>query len=95
MARPRLGFYYDVLSSYATRLDLWETEYIHLMPDVEAIGEWYKGSGLRPFLDVLPDDDCRERFLEDYVSAVRASTRLARTGGYLFPFRRLFLMSYK
>ena len=44
----------------ATRLDLWETEYIHLMPDVEAIGQWYKGSGLRPFLDVLPDDDCRD-----------------------------------
>jgi trans-aconitate 2-methyltransferase len=89
------AFYYDMLSSYATRLDLWETEYIHVMPDAESIGEWYKGSGLRPFLDVLPDDPRRERFVEDYVSAVRDIHTPRRDGRVLFPFRRLFLIAYK
>ena len=88
------AFYYDVFASYATKLDLWETEYIHVMPDAEAIGEWYKGSGLRPFLDVLPDDDCRARFLEDYVSAVRDVYTPRADGRILFPFRRLFLIAY-
>jgi trans-aconitate 2-methyltransferase len=89
------GFYYDVLSSCAKRLDLWETEYIHVMPNAESIGEWYKGSGLRPFLDVLPDEGCRDRFLKDYVSAVRGVYTPRPDGRVLFPFRRLFLIAYK
>jgi trans-aconitate 2-methyltransferase len=89
------AFYYDVLSNSTKRLDLWETEYIHVMPDAESIGEWYKGSGLRPFLDVLPDDDCRDRFLRDYVSAVRGVYTTRADGRVLFPFRRLFLVAYQ
>jgi trans-aconitate 2-methyltransferase len=89
------AFYYDVLSSCAARLDLWETEYIHVMPDAESIGEWYKGSGLRPFLDVLPDEECRDWFVEDYVSAVRGAYTPRRDGRVLFPFRRLFLIAYR
>jgi trans-aconitate 2-methyltransferase len=89
------GFYYDVLVNRAARLDIWETEYIHVMPDAESIGEWYKGSGLRPFLDVLSSDDCRNRFLKDYVAEVRGVYSPRQDGRVLFPFRRLFLIAYK
>ena len=44
------GFYYDLLAPHAGRVDLWETEYIHIMPGAEAILEWYRGTGLRPVL---------------------------------------------
>src|SRR5450432_2184634 len=47
------AFYYDVLTPCAARVDLWETEYVHVMADAEAIVEWYRGTGLRPFLDAL------------------------------------------
>lgn len=89
------GFYYDVLANRAMRLELWETEYIHVMPNPEFMGEWYAGSGLRPFLDVLSSDDCRARFLEDYIAALRGSYPPRSDGRVLFPFRRLFLIAYK
>ena len=58
-----LGFYYDVLSPHAARVDLWATEYIHVMDGPADIVEWYKGTGMRPFLDALPSTQDRERFL--------------------------------
>jgi trans-aconitate 2-methyltransferase len=89
------SFYYDVLSRDAKSLTLWQTEYIHIVTDAEAIGEWYKGSGMRPFLDALPDDQTRQRFTEDYVVAVRALYPPRPDGRVLFPFRRLFLIAHR
>ncbi len=57
-----LPFYYDLLTPRAARLDLWKTEYLHIVESPVAIVEWYKGTGLRPFLDQLPDASMQQRF---------------------------------
>jgi trans-aconitate 2-methyltransferase len=88
-------FYYDTLSPHANRLDIWQTEYIHILPSAEAIVEWYKGSGLRPFLDALPADELRQRFLADYLDLIRPAFPPRPNGQVLFPFRRLFIVAYK
>ena len=89
------GFYYDLLAPCAAKVDLWETEYIHVMARAEAIVEWYKGSGLRPYLEALASPDDRQHFLADYLEAIRAAYP-ARSDGYvLFPFRRMFLIAYQ
>ena len=87
------GFYYDLLSPLASRLDLWETEYTHVMQDAAAIAEWYKGTGLRPFLDALPTDTDRDNFLADYVDRVADAYPAQPDGRVLFPFRRFFLIA--
>ncbi len=87
------GFYYDVLSPAARNLDIWETEYMHVMPDTRAIAEWYKGTGLRPFLDALSGDECRDQFMQDYEAALREAYTVRTDGRVLFPFRRLFLIA--
>ena len=46
-------FYYDLLTPHVERIDVWETEYIHVMPGAEAILDWYKGTGLRPYFAAL------------------------------------------
>ncbi len=89
------AFYYDLLAPLAGRLDLWETSYLHILPGPAAIVEWYKGSGLRPFLDALPDEAERQRFLDDYLAAVTAAYPAQRDGKVLLPFRRLFLIAYR
>jgi trans-aconitate 2-methyltransferase len=89
------AWYYDLLSPYASRIDLWETEYIHVLPDVEAIAEWYKGSGLRPYLDVLPDPAEQHYFVAEYLKSIRASYPPRADGRVLFPFRRLLFVAYK
>jgi trans-aconitate 2-methyltransferase len=89
-----LDFYYDALAPHASRLDLWATEYLHALPDIEAIVEWYKGTGMRPYLDALAGDAERERFLAEYREGLRQIYAPQPDGGVLFPFRRIFIVAY-
>lgn len=89
------GFYYDLLAPRSARLDIWETEYLQIMPDAAAILEWYKGTGLRPYLTALPQAADREQFCAEYLAAIRAAYPPRADGRVLFPFRRLFLVAYK
>jgi trans-aconitate 2-methyltransferase len=89
------AFYYDVLAPPAGRVELWTTEYIHVMPDAEAIVEWYRGSGLRPFLDALATDADRLRFAAEYLELIRKAFPARADGRILFPFRRLFVVAYQ
>lgn len=87
------GVYYDILTPHALRLDLWTTDYIHILPDVAAIGEWYRGTGLRPYLDPLGDELLRARFMEDFLAGLRRHYAPQSDGRVLFPFRRLFVVA--
>ena len=42
--------YYDVLSGISDDFEMWETIYCHRMLNYESIIEWYKGTGLRPYI---------------------------------------------
>jgi len=84
--------YYDLLAPIARALDLWETEYQHVMPDVGAIVEWVKGTALRPFLAPLSDAE-RDAFLARYRDRLADAYPAQRDGRVVFPFRRLFLIA--
>jgi trans-aconitate 2-methyltransferase len=85
--------YYDLLAPRARFADLWETTYFHIMPDLDAIIEWVKGTGLRPLLEALGDAAERDAFLADYRACLAEAYRPQPDGRVLFPFRRLFLLA--
>ena len=87
--------YYDLLAPLSGRVDLWFTDYIQVMPDAAAIVEWYKGSGLRPYLDALPDEAAHADFLADYGALIAAAHPARPDGRVLFPFRRMFCVAYR
>ena len=89
------AFYFDVLAPHAQRLEIWETEYIHVMDSPADIVEWYKGTGLRPFLGALRNEVDRERFLAEYLSGIERLYPPRANGRVLFPFRRLFAIAYR
>jgi trans-aconitate 2-methyltransferase len=89
------SFYFDALAPHAARLDLWTTEYIQVMPSAEAILDWYRGTGLRPFLDALGSDVERAHFADDYLASIRAAYPQQPNGQVLLPFRRLFVIAYR
>ena len=91
----RPGFYYDLLQSHTSKLDLWETEYIHVVDGPAAILEWIRGTGLRPFLEALSSDEQRRRFEELFLSGLTAAYPAQKDGRVLFPFRRLFIVAYR
>lgn len=89
------AFYYDALADAAARLEIWETEYYHIMEDAHAIMAWISGAALRPFVDALADDEARERFIARVTERVVAAYPPQSNGRVLFPFRRLFVVAYR
>lgn len=84
--------YYDLLTAEGASVDMWETEYVHVLHGDDPVKEWVKGSALRPLLAAL---DGRERIeLEDRYAALLRTAYPARADGTtLFPFKRLFLVA--
>ena len=62
MTKESPSFYYNLLQPLASRLDIWETEYYHVLSGPEAIIEWFRGTGLRPFLEALESNEQRREF---------------------------------
>jgi len=89
------AFYYDVLAPRAASVDLWLTDYLHVLDGPEAIVEWYRGTGLRPFLDRLSQPAERASFVEAYTREIARAYPRQPDGKILFPFRRLFFVSYR
>lgn len=87
-------FYYDTLAPLAAHVDLWTTDYFHILPGVDGIIEWYRGTGLRPWLEALPDDATRQKFLADYRALLVPYFPPQADGRVLFPFHRLFVIAY-
>lgn len=88
------GEYYDLLATLGTRFDLWQTTYFHQMPTHEAIMEWYRGTGLRPYLEVLSPAD-KTRFEQDVLAEVVRAYPLQANGDILFRFPRFFFTAVK
>jgi trans-aconitate 2-methyltransferase len=92
---PRQGaaWYYSLLRSHAGRVDVWMTTYHHVLTGgTDAVMEWFKGSGLRPFLAPL---DAAETvgFLAEYRQALAEAYPLLADGSVLLPFPRLFIVA--
>ena len=88
------GFYYDLLTPLASRLELWETAYYHVLSGPEGVMEWFRGTGLRPFLEALDSEAMRLEFERMLLKRYTATYPRRLDGRVLFPFRRLFFIAY-
>lgn len=87
------AWYYELLHSAGCRVDVWRTTYHHaLAGGAAAVVEWFKGSGLRPFLAPL-DADERSEFLLRYQTEVAKAYPPQADGSVLLPFPRLFIVA--
>lgn len=89
------AFYYDALVDLTSELDLWETDYQHVLPSRSAVVEWIASTGLRPFLAALDKEDERSAFLAELHRRVADAYSLRADGKVLFPFRRTFVIAYR
>jgi trans-aconitate 2-methyltransferase len=84
-------FYYDLLATHA-RVAIWETNYIQIMPNVAAIIDWLRGTGLGPFLARL-DADEQKRFLDRYAALLAEAYPERSDGRIMLPYPRLFFIA--
>jgi trans-aconitate 2-methyltransferase len=87
------AFYYSLLSPPARSLELWETTYYHQLDSHQDLISWYSSTGMRPFLDSLPED-ARRDFQWDVLSRCKDEYPLQEDGKLLYPFKRLFFIAY-
>lgn len=80
--------YFELLSELSTDFSMWKTIYHHNLPSQESIVEWYKSTGLKPYLEQLSNND-RIEFENDILSEVKKSYPLEKYG-VIFRFHRLF-----
>ncbi len=85
---------FDVLSDISNDFEIWETTYCHRMPNYESIIEWYKGTGLRPYLEQLTESDTDD-FVNDVFIKLKQRYKMQNNGEILFRFPRLFFMVRK
>lgn len=87
-------FYYDLLAPESAHLDVWTTEYQHVLTGDDAVLEWVTGTGLRPILNGLDDGD-RETYLAKYRQRLNVAYPKRADGVTLYPFRRLFFVAVR
>jgi Trans-aconitate methyltransferase len=87
------GFYYDTLSAFGS-VDIWSTEYFHVLTGHYAIIDWISSTGLRPYTERLPKE-LQPAFIRDIRAGLRQVYPQQKDGKVLFPFRRLFFIVYK
>ena len=85
---------YDALKPLCESVDIWHTYYQHRLESHEAIVDWLRSTGLRPFLEPLDDDQQRD-FLRRYLERIRKEYSVLVDGGVLLRFPRLFVVLVK
>ena len=86
---------YALLFDKAKTVDMWETRYCHQLDGYEGLLEWYRGTGMRPYLEALPDKEVRRAFEMRFLEKISAAHALEPDGKLLFWFRRLFFIAYR
>lgn len=88
------GQYFDELAAISSDFSIWQTTYCHRMPSHQHIMEWYKGTGLRPYLSVLNTPDAAA-FEAEVLAGVTKAYPVQRSGEIIFRFPRFFFTAVK
>lgn len=91
--RHQAEWYFRELRGKTKTLDIWRTTYYHSLPGgASAIVEWFKGTGLRPYIALL-NDEGRASFLAKVEEEIAKAYPLLDDGNVLLPFPRLFIVA--
>ncbi len=86
------AFYYDLLSPLAEPVDIWQTEYRHVLSGEHPVTAWIRSTGLVPILSALNESE-QAAFIADYNAAAAAAYPRQADGHVLFDMHRIFLLA--
>jgi len=85
--------YLDLLTRQGLSTDVWQTEYLHVLPGPDPVLDWVRGTGLRPVLAVLTEAEAIA-FSTEYAAALRKAYP-PQPYGTVFGFTRTFVVARK
>ncbi len=86
--------YCELLRTYAGSFSMWESDYFHILDSPQAVLQWYRGTGLRPYLRVLPPE-MHPEFEAEILSGIESLFPRLHDGSVVFKFPRLFFVARK
>lgn len=97
-----IGVYYDLLAApqpaapanEAASVDVWHTVYQHPMDSAAAIVQWLSSTGLKPFVEGLPQE-LQAEYLAEYQNRIDAAYPERADGKRLLAFPRLFMVAQR
>jgi trans-aconitate 2-methyltransferase len=89
------SYYYDHLAKYFSNIDIWATDYYHIMDSQIAILEMIRTTGLKPYLERIENEIAKHEFETLVLRKIEQDYSLQADGKVLFPFKRLFFIAKK
>lgn len=86
--------YCELLRRHAGEFSMWESDYFHLLESPSAVLQWYRGTGLRPYLKALPPEKHSE-FEQEILAGIESLFPRLHDGTVVFQFPRLFFIARK
>ncbi len=86
--------YYDLLNEISSDFYMWKTVYFHRMPSYMSIIEWYRSTGLKPYLELLAET-AKAEFETDVLDFLPKYFSKQKNGEIILRFPRLFFVAYK
>ena len=83
--------YMAAFSKLGGKVNIWHTVYYHRLANASAIVDWVKGTGLRPWLDVLEPGE-HDDYLDRYLARIAEAYPAFSDGSVILPFNRLFMV---
>ncbi|AVA24371.1 trans-aconitate 2-methyltransferase [Rhizobium sp. NXC24] len=83
--------YWSILKPHASSVDVWRTTYYHPLRGLNGIVEWFKGTGLLPYLSRLNEAQQAE-YLASYEEELSKHYTVMDDDTMLLPFPRLFIV---
>ncbi|BCJ27279.1 methyltransferase domain-containing protein [Actinocatenispora sera] len=87
--------YLDELARMGCTVDAWETTYYHVLHGEDPVLEWFRGTGLRPYLDALADDPAARAAFEHEVAVALRDAFPPQDYGTVLPFPRIFVVAQR
>lgn len=95
-------YYYHLLRPLARHVDVWETEYLQVLPvqsPYHPVLEWTSSTALAPILSALPSDQERDRFRLMYSQKLHRAYPVCESAmgvkQVVFPFKRIFMIAMR
>ncbi len=85
--------YLEDLVALGCEVEAWETTYLHVLEGPDPVYRWIAGTGARPVLQALSDEQ-RPQFVAEYQALLRAAYP-AQEFGTVLPFRRVFVVAHR
>jgi trans-aconitate 2-methyltransferase len=95
LTRHDYKYYFELMSADYQAVEMWQTDYIHILESQYAILEWIRSTAIKPYLDCINEEGEKALFESELLAEIKRDYPVQRNGKVIFPFRRLFMIGYK